>query len=292
MTMSTPAKTRTEAMIRVLIVDDHPVLRQGLMQVIDEEPDLVACGEAEDAEGALAQLDAANPDLAVVDLSLNGRSGLELVRDMKARRPSTAVLVYSMYDEALYAERAIRAGASGYVMKRESIDEVLAAIRQILRGHVYLSPAASTRMVHRAVDGSAVCSRSALQELSDRELEIFQLLGQGLSARQISEKLYRSIKTVESHRENIKSKLGVRTSGELLRYAVERSLEMERSAAQPSLPSAGPQPLRRRLLLVPSPLSFRGWIPATFFQHEPLTPSPLYSGERAGVRGSSARMPE
>ena len=236
MNPTTQAKNRPEGMIRVLIVDDHPVLRQGLMQVIDDEPDMVVCGEAEDADAALEELESAKPDLAVVDLSLNGRSGLELVHDMKARRPSTAVLVYSMYDEALYAERAIRAGASGYVMKRESIDEVLAAIRQITRGHVYLSPAASTRMVHRAVDGRAVCPRSALHELSDRELEIFHLLGQGLSARQISEKLYRSIKTVESHRENIKSKLGVKTSGELLRYAVEQSLELERSTSQAAVP--------------------------------------------------------
>ena len=236
MNPATQLRSQPQAMNRIFIVDDHPVLRQGLMQVIDDEPDLVVCGEAEDAESALEELESAKPDLAVVDLSLNGRSGLELVHDMKARRPSTAVLVYSMYDETLYAERAIRAGANGYVMKRESVDEVLAAIRQILKGHVYLSPAASTRMVHRAVDGNAVCSRSAIQELSDRELEIFQLLGQGLSARQISEKLYRSIKTVESHRENIKSKLGVKTSGELLRYAVERSLELERSAPPGSLP--------------------------------------------------------
>ena len=144
-----------------------------------------------------------------------------------------------MYDETVYAERAIRAGATGYVMKRESVDEVLGAIRQILKGHVYLSPAVSTRMVHRAVDGNAGCARSGLQELSDRELEILQLLGQGLSSRQISEKLFRSIKTVESHRENMKSKLGLKTSGELLRYAVERSLELERCAG-----GSHPQPAR------------------------------------------------
>ena len=235
--MTLPAQSNIEpTMARVLIVDDHPVLRQGLMQVIDDEPDLVVCGEAKDAEEALEELESSKPDLAVVDLSLNGRSGLELVHDMKARRPSMAVLVYSMYDETLYAERAVRAGASGYVMKRESIDEVLAALRQIIKGHVYLSPAASTRMVHRAVDGKAPCSGSALHQLTDRELEVFQLLGQGLSARQISEKLYRSVKTVESHRENIKAKLGFKTSGELLRYAVERSLELERCATQGTVP--------------------------------------------------------
>ena len=137
------------------------------------------CGEAEDAEVAIEELKSAKPDLAVVDLSLNGRSGLELVHDMKARRPPTAVLVYSMYDETLYAERAIRAGASGYVMKRESIDEVLAAIRQILKGHVYLSPAASTRMVHRAVDGKVACSESALQELATGNWRFFTSWGKG-----------------------------------------------------------------------------------------------------------------
>ena len=231
MTTAAPSKNQP-AMIRVLIVDDHPVLRQGLMQVIDDEPDLVVCGEAKGAEDALEELESCKPDVAVVDLSLNGRSGLELVRDIKASRPSTAVLVYSMYDETMYAERAIRAGASGYVMKQEPVDEVLAAIRQILQGHVYLSAAASTRMVQRAVDGNGACARSALEELSDREMEILHLLGQGLSSRQIGEKLFRSIKTIESHRENMKSKLGLKTSGELLRYAVERSLELERSAAR------------------------------------------------------------
>jgi DNA-binding NarL/FixJ family response regulator len=232
-----PLRQTQSEMIQVLIVDDHPVLRQGLMQVIDEEHDMVVCGEAEDACHALEEMESSKPDIVVVDISLNGRSGLELVREIKARRPSLPVLVYSMYDESMYAERALRAGASGYVMKREEIAEVLTALRRIIGGHVYLSPAASTRMVHRAVDGTAMGKGPPLGQLSDRELEVFQFLGQGLSTRQISERLYRSVKTIESHRENIKSKLELKTSGELLRYAVEHTLELERSGG--SGPAAG-----------------------------------------------------
>ena len=232
--------------VKVMIVDDHPLLRQGLRRIIEGEAGMTVCGEAEDAAQALQAAETTTPDLAVVDLCLRGRSGLELVRDLKARWPKLPVLILSMFDECLYAERALRAGASGYVMKQQAADEVIAAIRRILQGHIHLSPALSSRMLRLAVGGGtagageAEPNRSAEQgvrQLSDRELDVFELLGQGLSTRRIAEMLYRSVKTIESHRENIKAKLGVRSGAELLRYAVEHSLHIETAPANCARPA-------------------------------------------------------
>ena len=232
-------------MTRVLIVDDHPILRQGLMQMIDNEPDMVVCAEAEDGPQALDAIASERPDVAVVDISLKGRDGLELVRDLKARLPDLGVLVFSMHEESLYAERALRAGASGYLMKQQPIEEVITALRTVLDGHVYLSPQLSSRVLRRAVsggggetagdvqvaDGRLTEHQSLVELLTDRELEVFILLGQGLSPRRIADQLFRSVKTIEAHRENIKSKLGLRTGGELIRIAVEYSLRVDKHAA-------------------------------------------------------------
>src|SRR5688572_5504825 len=154
----TPPTGSRDPLTRVLIVDDHPVLRQGLMQMIDNEPDMVVCAEAEDGPQALEAIRTDPPDVAVVDISLNGRDGLELVRDLKARLPSLGVLVFSMHDESLYAERALRAGAGGYLMKQKPIEEVVTALRTVLEGHVYLSPDLASRVVRRAVDGDGAGS--------------------------------------------------------------------------------------------------------------------------------------
>ena len=241
-------------MTRVLIVDDHPLFRQGLRRVIDDQPDMTVCAEAEESTEALEAIESALPDIAVVDLCLKGRSGLELIGDIKTLRPKLPVLMLSMYDESLYAERAIRAGAAGYVTKDEAAGEVIGAIRRVLAGHVHLSPVLCSSMVRRAATADDVSpapaaeaagaprhgarpDASGVQLLTDRELEVFELIGQGLSNRRIAERLFRSIKTVESHRENIKVKLGIASSGQLLRYAVEHSLRLPAAAD----PDAGAQ---------------------------------------------------
>lgn len=243
---------------KVLVVDDHPVFRQGLKRVLEAEADIMVCAEADDVGAALAALEALPaPDVAIVDLCLKGRSGLELIRDIKHVRPRLPVLMLSMFDESLYAERAMRAGASGYLTKQEAPSEVIDAIRRVRQGHVHLSPEMASRMVRRAVhapsddpetashsDGAVSSATSTdaggggVEQLSDRELEVFELIGQGLSNRRIAERLYRSIKTIESHRENIKAKLGLSSSGQLLRRAVEHALQIEPSMAPDGQPPA------------------------------------------------------
>lgn len=224
-----------EARPGILIVEDHPIVRRGLADMINGEPDLVVCGEAATADEALDALEACDPPprAAIVDISLDGRNGIDLLKDIKARRPRLPVLVLSMYDETLYAERALRAGASGYIMKQEAIGKVLEALRRVLAGQVYVSENLSSLMVRKALEGAAAAAPgSPFDRLSDRELEVFQLIAQGLPTRQIAEKLYRSVKTVEAHREHIKSKLGLKSSGELLRYAIEHAQDLERAARQ------------------------------------------------------------
>ena len=221
------------AKARILLVEDHPIVRRGLTEVINGEPDLSVCAEAASAEQALEALEACHPapDAAVVDISLDGRNGIDLLKDLKNRHPDMPVLVLSMYDEAVYAERALRAGASGYVMKQEATGKVLEAVRRVLDGQVYVSEKLSTVMVRRVLDG-ATTAGSPFDQLSDRELEVFQLIAKGLGTRQIAEKLYRSVKTIEAHREHIKAKLGLQSSGELVRYAIEHGPELERMSRQ------------------------------------------------------------
>jgi DNA-binding NarL/FixJ family response regulator len=206
---------------RVLLVDDHPILCEGLAQKINSEPDLMVCGQVRDAHSALDAIDRLRPDIAVVDLALGGDSGVELIKDLKVRHPRLPALVLSMHDEAFYAERSLRAGAKGYVMKQEDTAVLLRAIRQVLQGKVYLSEKVKDAIVNRlggnAPDGGI---NSRAQQLSDRELEVFQLIGDGYATHEIADHLHLSIKTVATHRENIKRKLKLKSSEELGRSAI------------------------------------------------------------------------
>jgi DNA-binding NarL/FixJ family response regulator len=203
-----------------MLVDDHPVMRQGLVQLINQEPDLSICGQYEDAATAFAAIPTLNPDLAVIDLSLKGSSGLELVKSSRASFPKLRLLVLSMHDETLYAERVLRAGAAGYIMKEEATENILAAIRQVLGGGVYLSEKMSAKLMHQWVGTCPRSGGSALERLSDRELEVFGLIGQGKATREIAQHLRLSIKTVESHRAHIKEKLNLKDANELVHTAV------------------------------------------------------------------------
>ena len=205
---------------RVFVVDDHPLVRESLSHLIARQPDLCVCGEAGDAVTALATIGTAKPDVAIVDLSLGGRPGLELVRDLKLQHPKLAVLVLSMHDEDLYAERALRAGARGYVMKREATRSVIEAIRCLLDGRIYLSPRMTTALAAKYVGDVPPTSESPVARLSDRELEVFRLLGQGMATRQIADALQVSAKTVQAFSARIKDKLGLASSTELLREAI------------------------------------------------------------------------
>ena len=204
---------------RALIVDDHPVVRRGLAQLIDREPNLQVCGEAGTVREALQAVADLDPDVVVVDVVLKSGSGIELVKDIKARRPDLPVLVLSMHDESLFAERALRAGARGYIMKQEATDKLLEAIRRVLGGEIYLSDGMASRMLQSFVGSRAGESGSALESLTDRELEVFQMIGRGLTTRQIAHDIHLSVKTIETHREHIKRKLGLRNATELLQHA-------------------------------------------------------------------------
>jgi DNA-binding NarL/FixJ family response regulator len=214
----TPAAKRH----RILLVDDHPLFRQGLAQLLALEPDLAVCGQAEDTAQAVRTVETQRPDLVIVDISLNGGDGIELVKDLKATHPKLPTLVVSMHDEVLYAERALRAGALGYVMKRAGTGEVLEAIRHALVGEVYVSPDMKNRLLLRLA-GLPTPEMSPLAQLSDRELEVYRLTGDGLNLRQIAKQLKISTSTVESHRARIKEKLGLSTAAELVRHALQWS---------------------------------------------------------------------
>ena len=205
---------------RVLIIDDHPLLRQGIGKLIEAENDFTVCGEADEARKAVAALAECKPDVVVLDVSLKGASGIEALKNLKTHSPTTKVLIFSMHDEKVYAPRALRAGASGYLMKQESPEKVLTALRKIVRGETYLSDEMANRMLSQLAAGRTGIA-SPMETLSDRELEVFTLMGQGNSTREISEKLGLSIKTIESHRAHIKEKLNIQTATELLRSAVD-----------------------------------------------------------------------
>jgi DNA-binding NarL/FixJ family response regulator len=215
----------TESRSRILIVDDHPVVRRGLRMLIDDEPDLFVCGEAGDADEAIRVLDAKKPDLVIVDLSLKESSGLELIKRIKSRNTDAKMLVSSMFDESLYAERVLNAGALGYVSKQEAMEKVIEAIRCVLSGRVYLSAAMSDRMLHRLARDHQAIERSPVETLSDRELEVFEMIGRGRSTAEIAGQLHLSVKTVETHREKVKAKLGLKTAAELYQHAVRWVLE-------------------------------------------------------------------
>lgn len=209
--------TRNQAS-RVLIVDDHPIVRRGLAQLIEQEPDLRVCGEAHDAETAASAMDELIPDIALVDLMLSGTSGTELIKNLKSRHAGIPILVISMHDEAVYAERALRAGAHGYIMKEEATGQVLTALRKVLGGDVYVSDRMVARLLRRMVGGSHA---EGIDGLSDRELEVFQWIGHGLSVNAIAQRLQVSPKTVETYRAHIKDKLHLQNSTEVVRHAVQ-----------------------------------------------------------------------
>jgi DNA-binding NarL/FixJ family response regulator len=205
---------------RILIVDDHPMMRTGLAQLINHEPDLKVVAEADNAGQAIDAVAKQKFDLALLDISLPDKSGLELIKDLRSLRPELPILVVSMHDELVYAERVLRAGGRGYIMKQEGGQKFLTAIRQVLAGQVFVSDKMSARILEvfsgRQSDGFG----SPVQKLSDREFEVFQFVGQGIGTRAIAEKLHLSIKTVEVHRANIKEKLDLKTATDLVRFAV------------------------------------------------------------------------
>lgn len=218
---------------RVLLVDDHPILRRGLATVLDQQPHLSVCGEASEPGEALAAIERLQPDIALIDLSLHSGDGIELLKDIRVRHPRLLTLVLSMHDETLYAERALRAGARGYIMKQEKLDRLLLAISRVLSGAIYVSDRVAAHAVQRlagsSAGGAAPGERPAngdsddayVERLTDRELQIFRLIGRGFGTRLIAEKLHLSRKTIESHREHIKSKLALKNGSDLIQRAIQ-----------------------------------------------------------------------
>ncbi len=210
-----------EKKYKIFVVDDHPIVRQGIAQLINQEEDMMLAGEAGDASEALKGIDKIKPDLVTVDISLKGSSGIELTKSILLNHPKMPILIISMYDEPLYGERVLKAGAKGYLIKQEAIDNVVTAIRKVLSGEIYLSEKMRDSLVHKFVKGKTSVTGSPLETLTDRELEILQLIGQGLSTHKISEDLHISVKTVESHYSNIKNKLNLKNAHELIQYAIK-----------------------------------------------------------------------
>jgi DNA-binding NarL/FixJ family response regulator len=210
---------------RVLVVDDHPIVRQGLAMMINREPDLVVCGEAEEAMGAMHVLASSHPDVMIVDISLTGPDGIDLLKNIRISHPTLPVLILSMHDEMVYAERALRAGANGYIMKQEATENVLIALRRLLNGEIYVSTRIANQMLKHYITGSGTLRNSSIADLSDRELEVFRLIGEGHGTRQIAEELHISVKTVESYQAHIKEKLSLRSARELMQRAIQWSMD-------------------------------------------------------------------
>jgi len=205
---------------KILLVDDHPLVREWLATLINQQSDLEVCGETDNGAKAMQIIGVVKPDIAIVDISMEGGSGLELIKNIKASQPNVMMIVLSMHDETLYAERALRAGARGYIMKREATKRVLQAIRSVLAGKLALSDNMARMLAEKFVEGRPVENRSLMEKLSDRELEVFQLLGRGYTTRQASEELHVSVKTIQAFCARIKEKLGLLSATELLREAV------------------------------------------------------------------------
>jgi DNA-binding NarL/FixJ family response regulator len=214
------AETARPRSYRVMLVDDHPIVRQGLRRLLDTERDLEVCGEAETAREAKSMIRELQPDVVVVDVSLAQGDGLELVKDARAHYPHLPMLVLSMHDEAIYAERMLSAGANGYIMKHAASEQFLQALRRVLEGGIYVSEAVGNSMIEKFAAGDAYLSDNPVDSLSNRELQVLHMIGKGLSTRQTADALNLSIKTVESHRQRIKRKLSLRTSAQLMQYAV------------------------------------------------------------------------
>jgi DNA-binding NarL/FixJ family response regulator len=212
---------------RVLLVDDHPIVRQGLALLIDREADLIVCGEADGAHSAFQAISSLQPDIVILDISLNGPDGLDVLKEIRMKTGSLPVLILSMHDESIYAERAMRAGANGYIMKQEATEKVLIAVRRILQGEVYLSDRLTNTMLQHYVRGASSPKTSPLVSLTDRELEVFRLIGEGHGTRQIADELHLSVKTIESYQAHIKEKLSLRNARELLQHAIEWTVNVK-----------------------------------------------------------------
>jgi DNA-binding NarL/FixJ family response regulator len=222
-------KTASTEKKRVLVVDDHPLMRQGLSLLINQQQDMQVCAEAEEAQAAIHALAQKRPDIMILDISLNGPDGLELLKSIRASHPDLPVLILSMHDEAIYAERALRARANGYIMKQEATEKVLIALRRILNGDIYLSDRMSNKMLQQYIGGAPSMIQSRIASLSDRELEVFRLIGEGRGTREIADELHLSIKTVETYQAHIKEKLALRSGRELIQHAIQWKIS-EKSA--------------------------------------------------------------
>jgi len=220
-TIPVPEETAQKAKKKVLVVDDHPLLRQGLALLINQQQDMHVCGEAEEAHAAMQSIAEKNPDIIILDISLKGPDGLELLKGIRAVHPDLPVLILSMHDEAIYAERALRARANGYIMKQEATEKVLVALRRIFHGDVYLSDDMSKKMLQQFIDGAPSLLQSRIAALSDRELEVFRRIGEGHATREIAEEMHLSIKTVETYQAHIKDKLSLRSGRELIQHAIQ-----------------------------------------------------------------------
>jgi DNA-binding NarL/FixJ family response regulator len=220
-TNSVPDRPLLTSKKTVLVVDDHPLMRQGLAMLIDQQQDIQVCGEAEDAQAAIHAIAELHPDILILDISLNGPDGLDVLKNIRTFNPDLPVLILSMHDEAIYAERALRARANGYIMKQEATEKVLVAVRRILNGEVYLSERMSNKMLQQYIGGAPSMIQSRIASLSDRELEVFRMIGEGRGTREIAEELHLSIKTVETYQAHIKEKLALRSGRELIQHAIQ-----------------------------------------------------------------------
>jgi DNA-binding NarL/FixJ family response regulator len=219
--MSKPPPARpSKKRVRILLVDDHPLVRERLTEIIGREPDLLVCGEAEDRHDAIAAVAAQHPDLAIIDLALKNSDGLELIKDIRSRWPKVHMLVVSMHDESLYAERVIRAGAQGYITKQEATRKILLAIRRVLEGSIYLNERVAAHIIGRLTARSGNVAAAPSEVLADRELQVFDLTGRGLNTNDIAARLHIAVKTVETYRARIKDKLNLKDSSELLQLAI------------------------------------------------------------------------
>jgi DNA-binding NarL/FixJ family response regulator len=214
---------------QILVVDDHPIFRHGLADLIQSQPDLVVCGHADSAPTALDQMRRLKPDMAILDVSLRGTNGIELVKLMKAEVPRLPILVLSVHDESLYALRALKAGALGYIMKAEAGQHVIAGIRRVLEGKIFVSPKFSEQLIFKAIHSIETGDGSPVDQLSDRELEVLELLGKGHNTRSVARLLNLSVKTIETHRAHIKEKLGFKDASEMVRFAIDWVSQQEPS---------------------------------------------------------------
>jgi DNA-binding NarL/FixJ family response regulator len=217
-----------EKKTQVLIVDDHPVIRDGLVTIINHEQDLNVCGEAEDAHQALKAVTELKPDIVIADISLKNSDGLELTKNIKARYPRLPVIIFSVHDEFIYAERALLAGAQAYLMKDAVSENIIKAVRAVLKGEIFVSDTISNKFLHHIARDKAGKAKTPIENLSDRELEIFRLIGEGYKASQIAEQLHLSIKTIETYRTRIKEKLDIDNASELLKYSIRWAKSQDR----------------------------------------------------------------